>query len=394
MTRRSRTLFSALGALLLGASASAALAQNSATLVPAHASLLPPAFGAWKADASAQAPTAEPAMSLVNANHAALQEANPQRSEVTSFVGPGGRVMRVEAVQFGDFSGAWSAYTLVRKPGLKDEKSLGASDAVGENAILFQQGATVVVAYPVTRADVEALKPLAGSLPAVRGSAAQPPLLPTYLPTKSLVDGSVRYALGAATYSGEGGVLPSAGLGWEKSGEAVTATYKDKRGEETLTLFFYPTPQIATASLKHVQAVLPGLGPKFETAKVKREALLVVLASGTFSPAAAQAMIDGVHMKQIASTERGNPPPEFHSEVRKTASLLANIMILSGVLCAAAVLLGLFLGGGRAAIRVLRGKPAAAEVEFLSLHLDPQNAPASFAQEKSVERPENPEETR
>jgi hypothetical protein len=37
-----------------------------------------------------------------------------------------------------------------------------------------------------------------------------------------------------------------------------------------------------------------------------------------------------------------------------------------------------FLGGGRAAIRVMRGKPAAVEVEFLSLHLSPQNKPAQF----------------
>jgi hypothetical protein len=39
-----------------------------------------------------------------------------------------------------------------------------------------------------------------------------------------------------------------------------------------------------------------------------------------------------------------------------------------------AIMLGLILGFGRASLRVLRGKPAAAEPEFLSLHLAPQNA--------------------
>jgi hypothetical protein len=62
-------------------------------------------------------------------------------------------------------------------------------------------------------------------------------------------------------------------------------------------------------------------------------------------------------------------PLEFHSEVRKTASLLTSIAILSGVLMTAAVLLGLFLGVGRASIRVLLGKPAAVEAEFLGLGL-------------------------
>ena len=43
--------------------------------------------------------------------------------------------------------------------------------------------------------------------------------------------------------------------------------------------------------------------------------------------------------------------------------------MLSGVLGLAAVLLGLFLGVGRASIRVLMGKPAATEPEFLRLDL-------------------------
>jgi hypothetical protein len=58
-----------------------------------------------------------------------------------------------------------------------------------------------------------------------------------------------------------------------------------------------------------------------------------------------------------------------------------SIAILSGVLMGAAVLLGLFLGVGRAWFRVLRGKPAAVEVEFLSLHLAPQNKPVRFGED-------------
>jgi hypothetical protein len=46
-----------------------------------------------------------------------------------------------------------------------------------------------------------------------------------------------------------------------------------------------------------------------------------------------------------------------------------------------AVVLAIFLGGGRALVRVLRGKPAAAEPEFLSLHLAQQNEPARFRPE-------------
>jgi hypothetical protein len=185
------------------------------------------------------------------------------------------------------------------------------------------------------------------------------------------VSGSVRYALGPATYAAEGGVLPARSLGWEKSAEAVTARYEDGRGKETVTLLLYPTPKIAEGFAKYVQGYA---GPN---AKVRREAELVMLAQGTFSADEAQRMLENIHLKQQVSIDR-DMPPVFQAEVSKTASLLVNIVVLSGVLILTAVLLGVFLGGGRAAIRVMRGKSAAVEPEFLSLHLDPQNAAPKF----------------
>jgi hypothetical protein len=50
-------------------------------------------------------------------------------------------------------------------------------------------------------------------------------------------------------------------------------------------------------------------------------------------------------------------------------SLLTSVAILSGLLALAAVILGLVLGFGRAAIRVMQGKPAATEPEFLRIDL-------------------------
>jgi hypothetical protein len=318
-------------------------------------------------------------MSLANASKAALSEDNPQRSEVVDYAGPGGRSLHVEAVEFADYTGAWSAYTLLRAPGLKDSKDLSSKDAVGQDAILFLSGATLVVASPATAADIPNLQPLVGSLPPAHGSTAQPPLLPQFLPARSLVPGSVRYAIGPATYSAEGGVLAANSIGWDHAAEAITAHYADKRGDETLTLLIYPTPQIAAAHLQQIEAQLPSMGPKFTTAHARREGELVMLADGTFSDELAQQMVENIHMKQIASIDKNlEVAAAGPTEVQKTASLLVNIAVLCGVLMLAAVLLGFFLGGGRAMIRVLRGKDAASEAEFLSLHLAPQNAPAKF----------------
>ena len=59
------------------------------------------------------------------------------------------------------------------------------------------------------------------------------------------------------------------------------------------------------------------------------------------------------------------------SEVAKTGSLLYNIAMFVVVIGGAAILLGLFLGGGRAIYRIARGKPASSmyEADFTSLDL-------------------------
>ena len=62
-------------------------------------------------------------------------------------------------------------------------------------------------------------------------------------------------------------------------------------------------------------------------------------------------------------------PLEFHAEVQKTYSLLESIVIFCGFSAVAMVILALFLGGGRALIRVMQGKPAASEPEFLHIDL-------------------------
>lgn len=350
------------------------------TAVALHPDLLPTAgFGAWKATGTDPA-SSEPAFSLVNANKAALEESGPQRSAVENYTNAQGKTLHVEAVELKDASGALAAYSVLSQPTMHELKELGTVAEAGDGGVVFVTGASVAVAFPATAADLPALQALAAVMPKPTGSQALQPLLPTLLPTRGLVPGSLRYAVGPRSYMAEGGVLPAAGLGWDKDAEAVTAKYNDKRGAETLTLLLYPTPTIAGPHLRSVEGQMTGLGPSFKNAKSRREGQLVVVASGTFSPDAAQALTENTHIHQLASTDKAMVTPDV-VETRKTFSLLANVIIFSGVLCLAALMLGLFLGGGRALIRVLRGKPAATEAEFLSLHLDPQNPTPVFSKE-------------
>mgnify|MGYP001554115116 FL=1 len=65
-------------------------------------------------------------------------------------------------------------------------------------------------------------------------------------------------------------------------------------------------------------------------------------------------------------------PQPTESEVAKTGQLLLGIATICLIGSGAAILLGLFLGGGRALYRIARGKPASSvyEAEFISLNLN------------------------
>jgi hypothetical protein len=367
-----------LGCLFAGLTAGA-VAQNIAITEPSGP-LLPASFGEWKAAAPGTA-AASSGISLASVSKDALEECGPQRSQVGDYT-RGGKTVHMEAIQFADRTGAFSAFTLVERPGMREAKDLGSRDAVGNSAVLFTVGSSLVLVGGATAADVDSLKPLALVMPKAFGEHGVAPLLPSLLPPKGLVNGSLRYAIGAAGYAAEGGVLPAQSLRWDKSAEAVTAQYADKRGKETLTVLLYPTPMIAGQMTKQIQAEVPGMGPSFAGAKVRREGELVILATGGFTADAATQLVGDVHLRQQVSFDQDIQPTE-HQQIVKTYSMLASIAILGGVLMVAAVLLGFFLGGGRAAIRMMRGKDAAADVEFLSLHLAPQNKAAQFDRSES-----------
>ncbi len=364
---------------------------STQTTVALHPELLPASFGTWKAtgssSAGAQAPTVPQPQFLANVNHDALEECGPEQSIAKAYTHGGGSapVLQVTAIDFKDVSGATGAFSIFDQPDLRDLKGLGTRAAVGEGAVLLMAGTEVAVAYPATAADVPSLRAMVEAMPKPAGSRALRPLLPTLLAERGLQAGSMRYATGERSYMASGGVLPAAGLGWDKEVEAVTAKYNDRRGAEVLTLLLYPTPTIAGPHLRAIQSQLPGLGPSFAHAFVRREGSLLVIASGTFSADAAQALAENTHLHQLASTDKAMPTPDV-IETRQTFGTLANIIMFSGILCLATLGVGIFLGGGRALVRVLMGKPAATEAEFLSLHLEPQNPVPQF----SVNKPGGP----
>jgi hypothetical protein len=295
-----------------------------------------------------------------------------------------GETLTVRALRFGDASGSYGAYSFYRRDGWPKEE-IGTGATSDHNRVLFWQGNTVVDATfshigPMSGSE---LRELAKALPAPDGPSAVPPPILSDLPKDSLEGQTTHYALGPVGYAGAGGVLPAELVGFDRGAEAVTATYSLQSNPATLTLIEYPTPQMAAALEAKIRAYLKA-GSQAQPAwlkplqdsdpaslELRRSGPLVAIVSGDAIPEESHKLLARVHYDaQLTSIPQpGGPGSE--SEVSKTAKLLVGIAGLVIVGCSAALLLGFFLGGGRALYRIVRGRPASSvyEAEFISIDL-------------------------
>jgi hypothetical protein len=354
-----------------GSSTAATAGSPAVSLLEPAAPLLPKQFGAWQLETSPAAAAGDDS-ATETALHAALKDDGVTRVDAETYqrAGSSGTV-QLSAYEFGDATGAFAAYTYLRKPADRPVAGmrLGKEAVEDGDTMLLWDGRTVVSALFHGDRRIADLQDLVPTLPKIGGPKGLAPLLPTLLPARGLKTETLKYALGPASYQAMGGVLPAAIVGFDKSAEVVTAKYA---GKGTLTLLLYPTPQIAGEHGREIEAEMNREGASAGVVKLRREGPLVLLTTGPWTAGEAQKMVEGIHLRDQLSWNKPLPL-DFHSEVRKTASLLTNILVFTGVLFLAAVILALFFGGGRALIRVLQGKPAATEPEFL--HIDLREGP-------------------
>jgi hypothetical protein len=355
-------------------------ASESAThivLPPVPKPLLPDSFAGWVA--------ADPLKRVTDpteadpANPAALKEYDFTDGVFANYE-RGNETLSLHALRFHDASGAYGAYSFYRQTGWPKE-DIGAGAASNQNRVLFWLGNTVVDANfnrigPMSGSE---LRELASRLPVPQGTAAVPPPILADLPHDSLDGQTTHYAVGPSGYAGSGGVLPPDLVGFDRGAEAVTANYSLRSGPATLTIIDYPTPQIAIAQEARIRAYIKA-GSQAQPAwpkplqdsdaaslEVRRSGPLVALVSGDAIPDESHKLLAVVHY----DADLMSIPQPTESEVSKTGKLLMGIATLVIIGASAAVLLGLFLGGGRALYRLARGKPVSSvyEAEFTSLNL-------------------------
>lgn len=349
-----------------------------ASKTPAPPPLLPSDFAGWHLASPAAVSTAPEAADAPNAD---LLKEDGFTEFTTATYTRGGDKLSIRAIGFGDASGAYAAYTYYRRPGLPKQE-VGYGGVFDGQHVLFWQSAIVVDATfdHLTGMSASELRELAGTLPKAEGGAGVPPPLPGYLPQAGLDPQSTRYALGPIGYLRGGGVLPASLVDFTKGAEVLTAQYAEGANTGYLTLIDYPTPQLAAERLKAVSAFLAaGNTPAAEWStelaqsapaalQSRRSGPLLAVASGAFTQSGARRVISDVH---YSADVTWNHPQGYVSEVSKTAKLLLGIATLSVFLAGVALVLGIFLGGGRALYRRIRGKPAStlADADFISLHL-------------------------
>ncbi|HEY6489794.1 MAG: DUF6599 family protein [Terracidiphilus sp.] len=340
--------------------------------------LLPDAFAGWVATGPIKTVT-DPAQADA-ANAPALKEYEFVRAVQATYKRDG-ESLTLHALRFMDASGAYGAYTMYRQNGWPREE-IGTGAASNKNRVLFWQGTTVVDATfshvgPMSAAE---LRELAKALPIAEGNKAIAPPILFNLPQTSLDKQTTHYALGPASYAAAGGVLPPEMVGFDRGAETVTANYTLNSGPATITIIDYPTPQMAAAEETKVRTYIKAgkqAQPAFPqpladsdqaSLEVRRSGPLVVLVSGDAIPDESHKLLESVHFQE----DLVSIPQPTDSEVNKTGRLLFGIAELVIVGSCAAILLGLFLGGGRALYRIARGKPASSvyETEFIRLNLE------------------------
>ena len=336
--------------------------------------LLPDSFGPWHATG-----TADNALTF---DAAVAKELIVQRSEAKSYTAQGATAV-ISAVQMTDSTGAYSGWTLKRATSSGEPmrpcaggNSLGSNCAVSLGRLLFWAGNTLVMIAPSGTHAVSAgsFSDLLTSLPKPTGAKGAPPLLPTRLPQAGLLPGTERYAVGPATYAAEGGTIPADLLNFSKSPEILTARYTGKVGNGLLTSVFYPTPTIAGSAQHALEKAIadrtlsPGMLAGSPT--VRRSGPIVALVTGDFTKTQAAKLAEAVKYNAEVTW---NKPDSYADQftIMRTGNVVVQIIILVLTIVAAAAVLGVVFGGGRALIRKARGKPLSSleDAEIIKLDL-------------------------
>jgi hypothetical protein len=285
--------------------------------------------------------------------------------EVANYTRPD-RKLTIKAARFQDATGAYGALTFYRQPRMQTE-NIGLLAASDNERVLFFRDNILIEAHfdRVTAMSASELRELAGMLPRAKGSAANLPTLPTYLPREQLVSNSAKFMVGPAAVSTMKMPLSADLINYSLNPEILLASYSVDRQPADMLMIAYPTPQIATERLRAIEAAPP---PEDGTTIVaRRTGPIVAVVKGTISESDAKKIIGRVSYEadvtwnENAGTKRDN-----------IGNLIVAAFMLIGIILLISLGTGVLLGFGRVMLQRLfpgRFLGTAEEADFIRLNL-------------------------
>jgi len=181
------------------------------------------------------------------------------------------------------------------------------------------------------------------------------PTLARYLPSQDLVPNSSRYIVGPAGLQAfDPGISPSLAA-FHYGAEAQTGVFHSPKGDVTLAIFSYPTPQIAMQQVAEFQ--------KISGAMAKRTGPMVAVVLAPPDPDFSERLLSGIRYQ--AEVTRDEYVPTRRDNI---GNLIVNAFILIGILLAFSVVSGLVFGGFRALSK--RGRKGDDADALISLRLE------------------------
>jgi hypothetical protein len=316
-------------------------------------SVLPARFGKWSASDSAQSPATPADAKDV------LAESGLESAETRAYSN-GNATIAVTTYRLHDSSGAYEAYTFFQVPDnncpqSSDLKPCSARvDASSEKKRVALVGNILIIidnAASLTADDQDALSKQITA----KADKTPPPPIPNYLPTRDLIPGTEKYALGPAAFRAALSTLNrpdyralSDAAGFSSGAEAIFAQYQNNRDVAVVLLIDYPTPQLAGLHWKHLEQALPP-SAKSDGTSIERKGTLLAIVLAPSSRAYAARVRNAVNYETQVTW---NEPTHTITDPPIT-TVLAKIIIATGVFMLVAIVFGVAFGGVRVLMKSL-----------------------------------------
>jgi|SRR5579862_447571 hypothetical protein len=312
-----------------------------ASVASVHAAIFPDQLGTFKKG---------PVQTVSAPDLELYDEYGIQATEQAEYTSPVKKFLAT-AWRFHDSTGAMAMFEAHRPPAATPSKTAKLAVSTSDGVILAY-GNYVFQFTGAVPADAE-LNQIYDQLPLFENSSL--PLLVDALPLNGLIPNSERYILGPVSLLRfEPRIAPSLAA-FHLGAEAQLGQYQTPKGKLILTIFDYPTPNIARERLDEFEK-LPG-------AVAKRVGPLVAVTIQPPDPDAAERVLALIRYNANVTMNESAPV-----SAKQVGGMLFSIIALAGMILGLCIIAGIGFGAFRVILRKL-GWTTGEAGEMITLHL-------------------------